>query len=297
MLIDHIIECCDREYKSSEYDKVCLNCNHICKCSGGCKKCLEEVHFPYKYPNGKKDYDCTNLLNFYMCDYTYKYTSEILYLLQKSTIAKQFEYFNIMSIGCGGCPDLMAFEIFVNEYCPDTQIGYWGIDRNLLWKSIHNNVISYCDNVNIKTGFKYDDVLSLVGKEPIKATNVIVLQYFLSHLYNTQQITERSNFYDNLIKNVIDYRSENTPFLIMINDVNSTYRGRDYFEELCDKLTQSDYQIKCQKYYFDYRIQNDKQRYGSRHNENGILFDIPREIDFYEPWKVCSSAQMLIEIC
>lgn len=50
-----------------------------------------------------------------MCDYTYKYASEIWYLLRKSEVIKSIETFRILSIGCGGCPDLMAFESYLKE--------------------------------------------------------------------------------------------------------------------------------------------------------------------------------------
>ena len=54
MLIDEITSFCDKEYKSQDTRRVCVDCNHTEKCSGGCKECLEEVHYPLRYPNGKK---------------------------------------------------------------------------------------------------------------------------------------------------------------------------------------------------------------------------------------------------
>lgn len=80
-LMETVVKFCHEEYVNSE----CNNCNHAVTCPGGrkgnCKNCLEEVHYPAKYPNGKKDYDCIRMLQFYVCDYTAKYASEILYLM------------------------------------------------------------------------------------------------------------------------------------------------------------------------------------------------------------------------
>ena len=83
-LIDTVVGYCNREYVGGN----CLTCNHKNKCPGkcigDCKSCLEEVHYPNKYPLGKKNYDCLRMLQFYVCDYTFKYSSEMLYLMRKS---------------------------------------------------------------------------------------------------------------------------------------------------------------------------------------------------------------------
>ena len=126
MLIDEIIDLCDSKYSATETTSTCMDCNHKEKCSGGCKQCLEEIHYPKKYPSGKKDYDCNNLINFYVCDYSYKYASEIWYLLRKSEALKKLEKYNVLSIGCGGCPDLMAFESYIKETGGNKKVHYFG---------------------------------------------------------------------------------------------------------------------------------------------------------------------------
>ena len=298
MLINHIVDFCDIEYKSKDTRYVCGDCTHICECSGGCKKWLEEIHFPDKYPNGKKDYDCSNLMNFYMCDYTFKYASEMLYLIRQSECLKHIDEYHIMSIGCGGCPDLMAFEAYANELDNSKKIKYYGIDKNELWRPIHNEIDLYCRNCtsNVSTLFEYKDAIEYFNSSPIIGTNVIVIQYLISHLYNTKQIVKINEFYDNLIKNIIAHSESNKPCVILINDVNSCNRGRDYFGELLNKLSKNDFHGMCSAFYFDYKIQHEKQRYGIRYDSNDILFNIPKGFECYEPWEVCSSAQLLIEI-
>ena len=299
MLIHEIVGFCNDEYRSVDTEYICRNCNHLKKCPGSCKKCLEEVHYPKKYPNGKKDYNCENMINFYVCDYTNKYASEMLYLLRKSKMLKKIDEYHILSIGCGAAPDLMAFEKYVNETRNYHKISYYGIDVNPLWEKIHDRIKRYVHNSDtiIKTRFKYDDAIKYFDEHQINGTNVIVLQYVISHFYNTEQIEAIQNFFSYIVKNVIENRNINEPFVILINDVNSCNRGRDFFIDLARILAVNKFEGKVYKYYFDYKIQNDFQRYGAKHPSNNTLFDFYGiDLDIYEPWVNCSSAQMLIEI-
>ena len=72
MLIDEIVSFCNSQYSHADTEHICESCQHE-ECPQSCKKCLEEIHYPYRYPNGKKEYDCCNLIYFYMSDYNYKY--------------------------------------------------------------------------------------------------------------------------------------------------------------------------------------------------------------------------------
>lgn len=294
MLIDEIVSFCNSQYSHADTEHICESCQHE-ECSQSCKKCLEEIHYPYRYPNGKKDYDCCNLIYFYMCDYTYKYASEIWYLLRKSEVIKSIETFRILSIGCGGCPDLMAFESYLKENGQRKKISYLGIDKNELWSPIHNEIKNYRSNL-IRTSFCYDDALELLSRKRVNSANVLVLQYVISHFYNTGQICKIELFYERLIENIILRKEKGKPFVILINDVNSNNRGRDLFESLCKKLADAGMHGSYAKYYFNYRIQNDYQRYGEEHTSNSLLYDMPSNLSKYEPWKYCSSAQMIIEI-
>lgn len=296
MLIDEIIRFCDNAYSTADTQCVCSSCRHI-RCPGSCKACLEEIHYPARHPNGKRDYDCQNLINFYACDYLYKYASEIWYLLRRSVELPNLKAFNVLSIGCGACPDLMALESFLTEKQDNKSIAYLGIDVNDLWKPIHQEIASYQSPYIKKTLFCYEDAISFFNTHAIDNTNILILQYVISHLYNTNQIGQLNTLYDNLIKNIILHRNQSKPFIIIINDVNSNNRGRDYFTGLCDRLSHAGLHGYASKYYFDYRIQNDFQRYGTKHENNKILYGpIQAFMQKYEPWEYCSSAQLLIEV-
>lgn len=136
MLIDRVMSFCDSEYRNAHRNTRCEDCLHTGDCSRNCKDCLEEIHYPSRHPNGKKFYDCPHLINFYVCDYAYKYATEIYYLLQKSDALAEIEHYSIFSIGCGACPDLMAFELYLQRNAPGKTLEYRGIDKNPLWESI-----------------------------------------------------------------------------------------------------------------------------------------------------------------
>lgn len=48
--------------------------------------------------------------------------------------------------------------------------------------------------------------------------------------------------------------------------------------------------------YFDYGIQNDYMRYGSVHDSIAIKHRLSPHVIDYNPWEVCSSAQLIIEL-
>lgn len=119
--------------------------------------------------------------------------------------------------------------------------------------------------------------------------NFTFLQYW--------SIKQINAFFQKLVDTIISHKQENVPMVILINDVNSVNRGRDYFSDLIDKLKAADFHESCGKFYFDYKIVNPAQRYGERHASSQTVFNLPKEFDgIYQPWHDCSSAQLLIEV-
>lgn len=130
----------------------------------------------------------------------------------------------------------------------------------------------------------------------ISNANVIVLQYVISHFYNTGQIGEIESFFEKLVQNIILHKKQGKPLVVLINDVNSNNRGRENFQKLVEKLDGKGFTENSQGYYFDYNIKNEFQRYGIKHESNKILYNIPDGLSIYQPWEECSSAQLLIEV-
>lgn len=115
MLIYDLVSFCDEEYKNSD----CFPCTAktICKgnCGQHCKECLDDIHYhEHQY---RDEYDCERLLDYYVCRYSYKYCSEMIYALRQKDLLR-YPYFHILSLGCGGAPDLMALNIWImnNQY-------------------------------------------------------------------------------------------------------------------------------------------------------------------------------------
>ncbi|MBU9738033.1 hypothetical protein [Diplocloster agilis] len=122
------------------------------------------------------------------------------------------------------------------------------------------------------------------------------MQYVISHFYNTKQIGQIETFFKELIDKIVRHKEKDKPLIIIINDVNSCYRGRNYFKKFVQKLKQEEIACTSQGYYFDYCITNDNQRYGKKHENKNICFAMQRGLEEYEPWEKCSGAQMLIEV-
>ncbi len=298
MLINKVVDFCNDQFLLHKSPSVCPDCKHLEKCSGGCKQCLTEIHFPSKTKNGKKDYDCRNLLNFYICDYSFKYASEIWYLLNSSKLIEEIDNYNILSIGCGGCPDLMAFDSYISN-CSTLElktISYLGIEKNELWKPIHDQISRYRNERILNTKYKYIDIFDCLAESITTSTNVLILQYLISHFYSIGQARKIDELFESLATNIAAKKIKNKPFVIIINDVNSKYRGRDKFMSLCSKLITADLHEVHSKYYFNYGIQYDGQKYGNSHSSSDVLYDVPDKLIMYNPWKNCSSAQLLIEL-
>ena len=294
-LFDKLIDYCHNQYIMT----ACAQCDHRGGCPnincGNCKQCLEEVHFPNKHSGGRKDYDCERMINFYVCDYAEKYASEMLYLIRKSKSLEQIDDYHVLSIGCGSCPDLMALERYCIETGSSKTISYVGVDVNELWKPIHGQIESYHSAIIRKKQFLYYDAVT--DNRPIKEANVIILQYVISHFYNNGQISQVNAFFQRLVSDVIARRNKGVPMAILINDVNSCNRGRNYFMDLVVQLENSGFDGNYGQFYFNYNILDDGQRYGEMHETIDTIFKSPDEFEeIYKPWHQCSSAQLLIEV-
>lgn len=296
MLIDTITQYCNQAYTANP-GQHCANCSHPAgTCSGGCEACLEQVHYP---KNGHRmDYNCPKMINFYVCRYTYKYASEIRYLLSLSLSLAQINHYNILSIGCGAAPDLMAFEELAMSSMPQKSISYIGIDKNNLWSDVHQKIKEYANTSiqGIKAQFYCCDAIEHLKNNPLKGANVISLQYVISHFQNTGQDREIDTFFDALIHNVISQKDPGVPLVILINDVNSCNRERESHMRLATKLNQNLFRIKTTQMHFNHRIQHSGQLYGQQHPSNALLYPIPNGFEAYNPWTDCSGAQLLIEV-
>lgn len=217
--------------------------------------------------------------------------------MQESNVLRQLSQYRVFSIGCGGCPDLMAFESYIRKNNFDKTVEYCGNDKNPLWKPVHNQISQYASDIITYINLSTEDVFEFLEQFTIYGTNVIVLQYIISALYAAEGRNAVNKLFDLVVESIVKARDETEAFVILINDVNSINLGRDMFFNLRDKLQAAGLHGECKPYYFNRNIQHEGQRYGTKHEEsNAMPPAIAQRYQDYEPWQFCTSAQLLIEI-
>lgn len=302
MLIDELIVMCDKKYTECGDACGCAKCNHPSdKCSGNCRNCLYQIHYPDRFAGQivKKVYDCPKMLYHYVCQYSYIYSSEILYAFNEHRdFLSGYDKFHLMSIACGACPDLMALEAFCKSYKIKTSISYRGYDINHLWSPIHTFIKQYCDEHNIKRSFMEKDVISHFKKYYVNGTNIIVISYLLSYLYNTNQTDQIDLLFNNIADNVVLKKDNCDKMLIVINDVNSNNRGRDYFAHLSRILRKKGLTVNAEFKYFDTGFLNYFQRVGSVYRIKKCLFPLDNDIvnRYHIDNSDCRSVQLILEV-
>ncbi len=298
MLIDTLVNYSNLQYKANchlqNYGKCEEECTHPSVCPQNCEKCLEQIHFSSSYKAGRLDYTCNNIINFYVCKYFYKYTSEIEYALYSINSLPYKDKLNVLSLGCGASPDLAAIENYLTKNNFSIPVNYLGIDMNKRWKDKHDKICEYFKDTNYKPQYIYEDVVEVFEKFSSSDNNILILQYLISHFYNTGKLTAVREFYKNLCLNVIKRMQPKS--IIIINDVNSNKRGRDLFLMFSDMLSKYGIKHSYSCRYFEYNIQNEYQRYGIKYPNKEILDWPTKNIARYNPWTVCSSAQLIIEL-
>lgn len=295
MLIDYITDFCNTQYKkytNCDSSPRCKQCNHpTTKCSGDCGDCLYQIHFLSNKPEARHLYNCKNLTNFYVCKYSFKYTSEIIYALMKCSLLKKVSSIKVLSFGCGPCTDLFAIDYLHNvKELSYNKLSYVGVD--LLkdqWEMIHTQIKKYM--LPNKVNFFYKDATSLLDAvfSMEGAPNLIILQYFFSDFHKHSSYSQVNVFIDKLV-NYINTRCNKT--YIIINDINlccAKGGGRDYFDVLCNKLRPND----VLQLHFNNSNRQNHYDYGKEYCENKIFFDIEM-FEPYDPFDSCASAQMLM---
>lgn len=283
MLIDEIVDFCDNEYSSYE----CTGCHKHHLCQQDCKNCLDDLH--YHKNRIRTDYSCEHLLDYYVCRYSYKYCSEIIYALECVDLSR-YPYFNILSLGCGGAPDLMAFDYFDLPKA----IKYKGFDINESWEKIHNCIEekSNAESVEFYRGY---DVLDFFDRETIEKCNVIVVEYLISFFYSIIGQVGLVEWFDKLAQQVVSSKPSDSPMLIIINDADSIHIGRDNFPLLRNSIEAQGLTI-----INEYRRHFKENGYfpcSKRYLSNVNKFILPDRIKtLYKPAIKCESVQLILEV-
>ena len=283
MLIDDVVSYCDNEYRNH----VCEHCSNEILCDHDCKKCLDDLH--YHNNRIRTDYSCEHLLDYYECRYSYKYCSEMIYALNNVDLSG-YPRFNILSLGCGGAPDLMAFD-YLN---PGQIINYRGIDINTSWEKIHNFIESRFDNGAVRF-FRGIDVLNFFKNNAIEHCNVICIEYLISFFYS--HVGERGvrSWFRQLAEQIVSHKPTDLPMLIIINDADSINTGRDAFPIIREEIEKLGLKVISE---YRCRFKEHNHYAGSiRYSSQANVFSIPEAYkDQYKVAIRCEGAQLILEV-
>ena len=302
MLINELVAFCDEQYRG--YSGRCGNghCSHPTGyCSGNCYNCLYEIHYPGRNPDGKREYDCPKMLYHYVCQYSYLYATEILCALRDNdSFLRDYPYYHILSLGCGACPDLMAFEVFYNDESLSQQVSYLGFDINGIWSPIHNRVARYCQEQGFIFHLAYEDAIEWLDENRLPKANIVILGYLISYLFDKIPSDRMKEFIENVAEKIVSCKEDGEKLLLIINDNNSYRRGRDFFSQFIRAIrNQPDVSRVVPKYrYFNTGDLYDGQKIGTPYDVKASLFSIPSEIkNRYHTAQSCQQTiQLIVEV-
>ena len=289
-MISELVKLCDERYQTQH----CESCTYGTNCPRSCETCLEYIHFPQRAPVERKN-DCQRMMDFYVCKYAHKYTSELIYAFSLLKDLKVKRHLKVLSIGCGPCTDLLALDYLVRagEYGFVT-LDYQGVEINTeIWNNIYDNIYdlkpqSWSFEVIPRDICDYIDTLLRQDWKP----DLIVLQYVFSDMRKHTPSQTITTMIDSLAL-FIDSCEKNT--YIVCNDINLSIDrggGREYFDRLYRKMST---RTTPHRYHFNNINKSNHFDYGDEYGSNDLIVVPGDNLDDYQPYKSCASAQMIIK--
>jgi hypothetical protein len=185
--------------------------------------------------NTPNEYDCDKKMNYYVLKYgSSYYVGEIYHYLENSLLIESLNItnINILSLGCGFCPDYYAVSQYITNKKLDINFQYYGLDISTAWNTTrlsYSNV--HCDQSDLVQPFN------------IQNAHIIMLNKIFSTTYRHGL---HDSFLSNLIEAINPTMMQNA--VLIFNDVNSIYMGRDIFDKRISLLFS---QSNMRKYYTD----------------------------------------------
>lgn len=305
MMIEAILDACNDRFQMHNCSQCRSKCTYAKYCPGTCGRCLDYIHTPQHAPNGAplRKYDCAHMADFYTCKYACRYTSEIVYAVERMRDLCQINNLRVLSFGCGPCTDLFAIDyLHEQDILKYSSLEYRGIDYSKdVWDHIHSDIAKF-ERKNCKIEFLYNDVCEVIKKIACDSwvPNLIVFQYVFSDMKKHTDEEKINSFIDDFASYYNNAMEKNT--YIILNDINLSIKyngGREYFDELLQKLDNStskkgrfcDNNATSCYYPRGYNYGEDSD---GEFLQNKNRFDYQRW-DFYQPFKTCASAQMIIK--
>jgi len=224
-MFNQVLSLCKNNYEQAKnyccHNSVLMPCN--------CEQCLSEG---FRNPNQPDDYNCYKKMNCYVLKYGSAYISEIYHYLNTSKILEPYkgQCINILSLGCGFCPDYFALSQYITDKGLGISLSYCGIDNSEHWNSTRLNF----------TNVKQSD---LTNPFSFENSQIIMMNKVFSTIHKHKLHNVFLKNLENAIKNTM---MKDT--ILIFNDVNSIYMGRDDFSKCIDPLFNKD---QIRKFYTD----------------------------------------------
>lgn len=188
--------------------------NGCCHTDGracNCYPCLQSGFY------GMPDhYDCRKKLCYYVLNYGPSYASEIYHYLAASQILESFVprgVVNILSLGCGFAPDLIAIDKYIRNNNLQLRVNYTGVDASDCWQPSRY--------VNATSVFHTGDVAAYMR---MNGFDIVFMVKLFSTLLQNNQHQQFLQLLHTTITNELSAGS-----YLVFNDVNSWKKGRDIF--------------------------------------------------------------------
>lgn len=284
-MINEFLTFCQNSYNR---EARCADCQNQCPETGNCEQCLENIHFRRE----DRTYNCSNISFYYSCKYSHKYSSEITHLFRFRNINTLTE-FRVLSLGSGPCIDYLGIHDFLEMRNQATPISYLGIELNRDWEP-HNNWIR--ERIETNFSVQYLDAYDFLENNiPILTEhnpNIVIISYLISDLIrNNCDLPQFINLFANNILLNLPINS-----FIIFNDYNRGVTNQDprfHYSTIIQRFREiSHVDIFCYHFAHNY---DPYWRYGIQHASNHIFFPILTEIDRFNPWRFCTSAQLIIQ--
>jgi hypothetical protein len=136
----------------------------------------------------------------------------------------------------------MAFADFANG----REVRYNGIDRNVHWDELHCLIQQYvAKHTDFSINYENSDIFQPNPSQTTEVYNVAVIQFLISSILNTggshqDIIALLKGMVNSAVRRWAD-SSLNSPFLFILNDVDSMNKGRNCFYRLLDILEEQGY--------------------------------------------------------
>ena len=289
-MLNELVRLCNGRYQSNR----CASCSYGIYCPHDCEKCLEYIHFPQRAPAERK-YDCKRMMDYYVCKYIHKYTSELIYAFSMLRDIQEKRHLKVLSIGCGPCTDLLALNYLNNQGTYSFEsLDYRGVEIDTeIWSYIHDDLWTM-----LPQGWSFsiipEDICYYINAllQQDWKPDLIVFQYVFSDM---QKHTEPDMMTTTIgaFAQFVDSCERNT--YVVCNDINlSNDRGggRDCFDRLFGGMRS---RVTPHRFHFNNSNRETHYDYGYEYESNALIVSPGDELLFYQPYRSCASAQMIIK--